>query len=131
MNMASKLLLTSSRQSLAVDSDTSAEDGSSKTVPAFITLQSLVTFPGSAVAVTIVWRFFDSLLGIDSRLVPVVAAFLVGGALYWMSLEENLSRRDRVLGAGIAVINAMYLAMSVLGIDITLGAVDVGVQPTP
>jgi hypothetical protein len=58
MNVVSKLFMTSARPSLAVDSDTTDEQGNTKPVPTFVTVQSLATFPGSAIAVTIVWRFF-------------------------------------------------------------------------
>jgi hypothetical protein len=67
-------------------------------------------------------------------MVPIITAFLVGAALYWMSLGADLSRRDKVLGAGIALLNAMYLVLSVLGIDVGLGDAGVADQtegPTP
>jgi hypothetical protein len=114
-----KLFLISAKQSNGTDAHTSA--GGTKPVPAFITIQSLATFPGSALAVTIIWRFCDAVFGVNHRAVPVIASFVVAGILYAAAISKDMSKTEKVIGLFIATLNGMYLALSVLGIDVGLG----------
>lgn len=129
-----RLLTTSVRASNPLDADTTADTESSPQSPTFITIQSLATFPGAALGITIVWKFCDAILGIESRAVPVAAGLAIGALLYWMAWNTLGDIQARVAGAAIALINAMYLILSVLGIDIGLDQVGIAPQtvtPTP
>jgi hypothetical protein len=96
--------------------------GGDKT-PAFLTLQSLATFPGAALAVTIVWRFSHRFLDVplaDRDLVVGVASGVVGLVLLvwgWSSLKSGA---ERLGGIVLSAVNSMYLALSVVGVDVTL-----------
>jgi hypothetical protein len=93
-----------------------------KPVASFITVQTLASFPGAALAVTIVWRFLATALGWDSRAVPLITSFVVGAILYIVTLEAARPKTigQWLSGLFIAAINSMYLGLSVLGIDIGL-----------
>lgn len=93
-----------------------------KPVAAFITVQTLASFPGAALAVTIVWRFLATALGWESRSVPLVTSFVLGTILYIVSLEAARPKSfgQWLSGAFIAAVNSMYLGLSVLGIDIAM-----------
>jgi hypothetical protein len=113
------LFLTSTKTSNVADSNTSSESAT-KPAPAFVTIQSLATFPGAALGVVIIWKFFDGVLGIDNRAVPVISSFVIAGVLYLVALSGDLSKGEKVAAFVLAAINGMYLALSVLGIDIGL-----------
>jgi hypothetical protein len=91
--------------------------------PAFLTLQSLATFPGATLAVAIVWAFFNKVVGVGDHsrnLVVMISSGVIGLVLLvwgWRSLK---TRGEKLGGVVIAIINTMYLVLAVLGIDITL-----------
>ena len=128
MGLFQELFFTGGRADSAFNSDTRGVDRRAseevKPVATFITLQTLASFPGAALVVTIVWRFFAAALGWESRAVPLVTAFLVGGLLYLISLGTAKPKTpgEWVTGAFIAIVNSMYLGLSVLGIDIAMDA---------
>jgi hypothetical protein len=119
------LLNTSVKKASPLNSNTVgvAEE---KEQPAFVTLQSLASFTGAAVAVTVVWKFFDRALDIDGRGVPIAASFAIG-LLLWAQAAFRRPRPTwgyRGTQLVIALINSMYLYLSVIGID--LGADQIG-----
>ncbi len=129
--MLEKLLTTSVRRTNPLNADTTDQQPGAAQSPTFITIQSLATFPGAALAVTIIWKFFDGVLGVASRMIPVGAGFLIGAALYSMAWKSLDTPQARLIGALIAVINAMYLVLSVLGIDIGLDQAGLAQRTAP
>ncbi len=91
--------------------------------PVFITPQTLVTFPGASMVVLILWRT----LGLaytpleTMNLVPIIAALIVGALIYLVSLSPDMTPKDKAIGAFLALINAMYIALFVLGVPVTFG----------
>jgi hypothetical protein len=117
-----KLLMTSTEPGDLTDSNTTSGDDT-KPAPAFVTIQSLATFPGAAIAVTIIWVFFDQVLGVNHRAVPVVGAFVIAFLLFLLALKSASSGTEKLFALVLAAINGMYLALSVLGIDVGVGKV--------
>jgi hypothetical protein len=91
--------------------------------PAFITVEGLATFPGASLAVAVVWTACNKLFGVadvDRNLVVLLASGLVGLVLYvwgWGSLTTPGQKFGAFV---ISIFNSLYLALTVLGIDITL-----------
>ena len=91
--------------------------------PVFITPQTLVTFPGASMVVLIIWRT----LGLayppleEMNLVPIIAALIVGALIYIVSLSKEMTLKEKLIGAFLALINAMYIALFVLGVPVTFG----------
>lgn len=98
------LLMTSTKTGNVTDSNT-APGENTKDAPAFVTVQSLATFPGAAIAVGIVWKFFDAALGIDHRAVPIVTAFIVAVALWLIAISKQTSTTEKGVGLVLATIN--------------------------
>jgi hypothetical protein len=88
--------------------------------PVFLTTQSLVSFPGASLAINILWNavnVFNSSLA-QLTIVPMSLAFIVGIAIYLISVDEKMTRRQKFMGAFIAAINSAWLGLNALGIDI-------------
>jgi len=105
-----------------------AADG--KDQPAFITMAALLTFPGAALAVTIVWVVFDRVFKVHSDAVPILAAYVVGFIIWlWgVTAEPKPTPREKWFGLFIAFINSSYILLSVMGIDVGVDALS-GVDP--
>jgi hypothetical protein len=91
--------------------------------PAFLTLQSLATFPGAAVAVTVIWTFLNKALGVaDSErcLVIGIASGVVGLVLLIWGWASLTNFGERVGGVFLSIVNSAFLALSVLGIDVSV-----------
>lgn len=88
--------------------------------PVFLTPQSLVTFPGAALAINILWNFIAVLSRDLAQLaiVPLGLGLLIGAIIYVVSLSPGMSRRDKLLGGFVAFINAAWLGLNALGVDI-------------
>jgi hypothetical protein len=88
--------------------------------PVFLTPQSLVTFPGASLAINIVWNAIAVVNRnwATAALVPMVVALLFGGLIYWISLSDQMARRDRVMGLAIAVVNSLWLGLNALNVNI-------------
>ncbi len=88
--------------------------------PVFLTPQSLITFPGAALAINVVWNAVAVVNrnGATAALVPMVVALLIGGLIYWMSLGDKMTQKDRAIGLAIAVVNSLWLGLNALGISI-------------
>ncbi|MCS6843906.1 MAG: hypothetical protein NZ528_06215 [Caldilineales bacterium] len=88
--------------------------------PVFLTPQSLVTFPGAALAINILWNFI-AVLSKDlaqMAIVPLGLALVIGAIIYVVSLSPDMSRKDKLLGGFVAFINAAWLGLNALGVDI-------------
>ena len=97
------------------------QQGNDSGTPVFLTPQSLVTFPGASLAVLILWKILGMLVPAWSttNAVPIVLALLVGALIYYMSLTAAMDRKDRILGAFLALLNACYVALFVIGVPLT------------
>lgn len=88
--------------------------------PVFLTPQSLVTFPGASLAINIVWNAVAVVNRnwATAALVPMVVALLIGGLIYWVSLSDQMARKDRVMGLAIAFVNSLWLGLNALSVNI-------------
>lgn len=88
---------------------------------AFLTPQTLATFPGASLALYILWavvkRLWPDFGAAD--LVGLAIALIIGVVIYWASVSDpdlRLSRGQRVLGIGVAFFNSVYLFANAVGI---------------
>jgi hypothetical protein len=88
--------------------------------PVFLTPQSLVTFPGASLAINVVWNAIAVVNRnwATAALVPMVVALLIGGLIYWVSLSDQMGRKERVMGLAIAVVNSLWLGLNALNVNI-------------
>lgn len=89
---------------------------------AFITPQSLVSFPFAAGVVVGLWKGIQALFPAwgPSPWIALVIAFLVGGLVTLISISDgrlNLTQRQTIIAAGVAFLNCFYLFMAALGIN--------------
>jgi len=87
---------------------------------AFITPQSLVTFPFAAGLVAGFWKGAQTLLPSwgSSPWVALVIAFGVGLLISLISLSDNrlqLSRSGKAIAVGVGFLNCFYLFLAALG----------------
>ncbi len=91
-------------------------------VGAFITPQSLASFPGAAAVITFIWKAAGRLsTTLDkSLLVPLALAIVVGALIYINTVSDpNVPKQSwpqRMVGIGIAGINALLLWASAIGV---------------
>ena len=92
----------------------------------FVTTASLATFPVSSAVITVIWKLIQLLAPTVAAtklpLVPLALAVLLGVFLLYMDLSDPersqpLLTREVVVKAVIALINSLFLAAAVLGID--------------
>lgn len=89
----------------------------------FLTPQSLVTFPGSTFAVGLLWKVIITLMPAwkDSLFVPFFLSLGIGLLVYLVAITEpniTQTRRDRVIGSFVALVNTFYIFASVTGISL-------------
>lgn len=92
-------------------------------VGAFITVQSLATFPAASTAVTVVWKVLGAVIpGVaENKIVPLVVALVIGALIYLMSADKGQDAKAKLAGVVIAVINSFMLAAAALGLDNAAG----------
>jgi hypothetical protein len=99
-----------------------ASTEASPPVGVFITPQSLVTFPGASLAVTVVLVLLKKLVpGIStSPWVTLVAALVVGTVIFIITISDAdaapKTRMKWLVAVAIALFNSLYLAASILGL---------------
>lgn len=88
--------------------------------PVFLTPQSLASFPGASIAVNIIWIVSAEIYRplSNSRIVPIVAALLVGLFIYSQSSTEGLTKKEKCRAIFIAFLNSLYIAAVALGLNI-------------
>jgi hypothetical protein len=108
-------------------------DSASSGTPVFLTPQSLVTFPGASLAVLILWKTMSLMIPAWSgwNVVPIILSILVGALIYYMSLTDEMTRKDRVLGGFLAFLNACYVALFVIGVPLTFQTTQSPASPPP
>jgi hypothetical protein len=87
-----------------------------------MTVQTLASLPGAALLIWLVWRLLDGAFGWDTAAVPTAGAGFVGLAVYIAGVGSARPRSSGqwVSGGLIMAINALFLALAVLGLDWTL-----------
>ena len=105
-------------QGLAVAASTE----SPSPVAVFITPESLATFPGASLVVTVVWVLIKKLapkFG-ASPWIPVVASLAVGTVIFVSTISDRRAaprtRSRWIVAIAVAVFNSLYLAASALGL---------------
>jgi hypothetical protein len=102
--------------------------GSRQTV--FVTTASLATFPVASGVIMVIWKLLQTLLPscstMNSPIIPLLLAILLGFFLLYIDLtdperEQTPYKRDIVIKVGITIINSLFLAAAVLGIDTAIG----------
>ena len=88
----------------------------------FVTPQSLVTFPVATTAVGLLWKAIEALVPAlkGSLWTPFVLSAVVGIVIFIIAISEpdsTQSRRDKLIGGVVAVINIFYIFASVAGIS--------------
>ena len=89
-------------------------------VGVFTTAQSLVTFPGAAMAVTTVWNVlgrYDASWGKANLKIPIILSLVIGLFIWILSVSKGSSWKDKLSGLGIALINSATIAAAALGIN--------------
>lgn len=91
-------------------------------VGVFITPESLATFPGASLAVTVVWVLIKKLaprLG-ASPWVPLVASLVIGTVIFVSTISDERAvprtRSKWIVAIAVALFNSLYLAASALGL---------------
>lgn len=91
-------------------------------VGVFITPESLATFPGASLAVTVVWVLMKKLvpkIG-ASPWIPVVASLVIGVIIFLTTIsDDRVAPRTRskwIIAVAVALFNSLYLAASTLGL---------------
>jgi hypothetical protein len=88
----------------------------------FVTKESILTFPIASGVVILIWNvinWLDSNIA-QLKIVPVIISFVVGMFIYYISMDVNMDRKDKVAAFGIAVVNSFMLLASAIGIDVIL-----------
>ncbi len=94
--------------------------------PAFITSQSLATFAGGSVVITVLWKVANALFGWEGHWFPGIVAGVLGIFFFWQALEAGNLKGSQILGAFIvALVNACVLWAAAAGLDLGLDNTDV------
>ena len=88
---------------------------------AFITPQSLVTFPVSTLAVGLAWKSIEVLVPEwkGNFWVPFLLSLAIGVFVYLVAITEpnsDQTLRDKFIGAFVALVNTFYIFASATGI---------------
>jgi len=103
----------------------SAEEETGK--GAFITPQSLVTFPVATLAVGVAWKSIEALVPewAGNLWVPFFLSFAIGAFVYIVGITEpnaNYTTREKVISAFVAIVNIFYIFASATGIATAITA---------
>lgn len=85
----------------------------------FTTPQSLVTFPVATAAVTTIWKVSGNVYPpLDTnKLMPFFIALAIGFLIYLASVSRGATLRQKIIEAGVAIINTFTIAAAALGIS--------------
>lgn len=81
--------------------------------------QSVITFAGAPIVVTIIWKVTGLVFPIvlESYVLPVALSLIVGMLIYWQSAPTGATTKDKVLGFVFSLLNSFAIAAAVLGIN--------------
>lgn len=97
-------------------------------VGTFITVQTLVTFPGATAVITLIWGIVNGLFHLTGpyrNLVGLLICVIVGGIIYWINTTDPnapATPRDKQIGAVIAVLNTLVLYSASFGVTSMSGS---------
>jgi hypothetical protein len=100
-----------------------AEGESEEAVGVFVTAQSLVSFTGATAVINTIWGtigMFAQLEGAVRNLTGLIISLVVGASIYLINVTDpqaNMTRRDRTIAAGIALINSLLLFIASFGVQ--------------
>lgn len=92
----------------------------------FVTSASLATFPVASGVITVIWKLLKVIgpttSALKSPIIPLILALLLGAFFAYMGLTDPErtkppTSRDIIVNIVIALINSLFLAAAVLGID--------------
>ena len=104
------------------------------TVSAFITPQSLVSFPIASLVVRLLWSVADKLVpgALANNWVGLGIALVIGLLVYLLSISDGtlaMTRKQKAIGIAIATINSLVLFAAAAGIAATPAPAD-GATPS-
>lgn len=94
---------------------------------AFISTQSIVTFPGATAAISIIWGFANYVVqptAEGKKLIGVAICAFVGLIIYLINISDPnapTSTRDKLIGLLLAIINTIVLFMASFGVATARG----------
>jgi hypothetical protein len=88
----------------------------------FFTLQSLATFGGATLAITVIGNTFRSLTGKDPKIVSFISSIVVCIALAWSSIQQTAGYLIVLLNGCLVYCTAMGLTNQVAKSTATPGA---------
>jgi len=95
------------------------ENGENKgSVHVFTTTQSIVTFPIASSAIMVMWKVLGKVFPTwgASHYTLFGIGLLAGFLIYLIGINAQMSRKDKIIAFGIALINSFFLMASALGI---------------
>jgi len=89
---------------------------------AFITVQSLASFPGAVAAVTLIVKIltFANPHWAGNRWLYIIAAIIVGAAIYFINEDPKAPakpRQQQLIGLGIAFLNTCVILSAAVGAE--------------
>lgn len=87
-------------------------------VGVFVSVQSVVTFPVATAAVTTIWGVLGTVQPSwnNNRIVPLIIALVIGLLIYIATVSHGTGIRQKILEAGVAIINTFTIAAAALGV---------------
>ncbi|WP_158807410.1 hypothetical protein [Beijerinckia sp. L45] len=102
-------------EAIGDDGNTAAPETAPESVGAFITPQTLVSFTGATGAISLLWSALKTLALIPDGwncYIGLLLSFVVGRLIYYINItgsNTTMSRRDKIIGFVIAVLNIFVL----------------------
>jgi hypothetical protein len=96
-------------------------------VGGFITKESLVSFPGATLVISLIWGFinhFVSTTGTTRDVIGAVICFAVGMFMYWINITDPAAPatpREKKIGFVVALLNTIVLFMASFGAQVAIG----------
>lgn len=85
----------------------------------FVTKETLGTFSGQVLAVTVIWKLFGGSDG--SKLIPGLAVALISTAIWFSTIRKYKDAREEIpLSLMITGVNALMVYAAVIGADVSL-----------
>ena len=88
---------------------------------AFVTPQTLATFPVATAVIGIMWKVIETLVPSSkgSLWIPAIISLLLGGFLFYVAISDpqaSRTKRDTLIALGVAIVNTFYLFAASTGI---------------
>ena len=101
-----------------------AADTQEKSQNVFLTPQALITFPGATTAALLILRVLASLQPDWSKgpWPPFVISLVLGAFIWWIGISDpkaQMTARDKIVAAGIAILNTLQIYAAVRGLPLS------------